>query len=244
MNIIPLGTILYQKVSFYRRIRHPSFGKNAYICIMNIRRMITALVLTICIGGAAQETATAQETAAQEKKAIKGFSGGMMVHGGFLSGCDNPYNYDAKGATFGIGGVAKVHLTDHFRVGFDGYFSTMGLHENIASGSHNKVFWSGALCDWFWKIGKIYPYIGTTVGGGMETAFYMFEGDKHDWLPEGNAVLHKQPFFALDPFAGIEYKVGEALHLTLKADWLLAINSDGLNRPMGPRLYFGFIFAH
>ena len=34
------------------------------------------------------------------------------------------------------------------------------------------------------------------------------------------------------------------LNLTLKADWLLAINSDGLNRPMGPRIYFGFIFAH
>ena len=30
-----------------------------------------------------------------------------------------------------------------------------------------------------------------------------------------------------------------ALRLTLKA-----INSDGLNRPMGPRVYFGFIFAH
>ena len=205
---------------------------------MNIRRMITALMLTICIGGAAHEAA------AQEKKAIKGFSGGMMVHSGYLSGCDNPYNYDAKGPTFGIGGVAKLHLTDHFRAGFEGYFSTMPLRKNIASGSHNKVFWSGALCDWYWKIGKIYPYIGTTVGGGMETAYYMFEGDKHDWLPEASAVFHKQPFFAVDPFVGVEYKVGEALHLTLKADWLLAINSDGLNRPMGPRLYFGFIFAH
>ena len=77
-----------------------------------------------------------------------------------------------------------------------------------------------------------------------ETAFYMFEGDKHDWTPETFTVFHKQPFFALDPFCGVEYKVGEALHLTLKADWLLGINSDGLNRPMGPRIYFGFIFAH
>ena len=34
------------------------------------------------------------------------------------------------------------------------------------------------------------------------------------------------------------------LRLTLKADWMLAINSDGLNRPMGPRVYFGFIFSH
>lgn len=26
--------------------------------------------------------------------------------------------------------------------------------------------------------------------------------------------------------------------------WLLAINNEGVNRPMGPRLYFGCIFAH
>ena len=65
-----------------------------------------------------------------------------------------------------------------------------------------------------------------------------------DWLPEGTTVLHKQPFFALDPYAGVEYKVGKALRLTLKADWMIAINSDGLNRPIGPRIYFGFIFAH
>jgi len=78
----------------------------------------------------------------------------------------------------------------------------------------------------------------------METALYMFEGDKYDWEPEGNVVLHKQPFFALDPFVGVEYAVGKALRLTLKADWMIAINSNGLNRPIGPRIYFGFIFAH
>ena len=176
-------------------------------------------------------------------KAIKGFSGGMMVHSGYLWGSDNPFNYNAAGATFGIGGVAKLHLTDHFRAGFEGYFSNMGLKKNIEDGSFNKVFWTGALCDWYWKIGKLYPYIGATVGGGMETAFYIFEGVKHDWLPE-DAVYNKKPFFALDPFAGVEYAVSDALHLTLKADWLLAFNKDGLNRPMGPRIYFGFIFSH
>ena len=29
-----------------------------------------------------------------------------------------------------------------------------------------------------------------------------------------------------------------------KVDWLMAIRSTGLNRPLGPRVYFGFIFAH
>ena len=199
---------------------------------------------TTSVAASAASAASAAASEHHETKAIKGFSGGMMVHTGYLSGGDNPFGYDAAGATFGIGGVAKLHLSKHFRAGFEGYFSNMGLHKGVSSGSFNKLFWTGALADCFWKVGKFYPYVGATVGGGMETAFYMFEGDKHDWLPEAAAVYNKKPFFAFDPFVGVEYAVGEALHLTLKADWLLAVNKDGLNRPMGPRIYFGFIFAH
>jgi len=187
---------------------------------------------------------SAIDMSAEEKKIIKGFSGGMMVHSGYQFGGDNPYNLNISSPTFGIGGCAKLHLTDHFRTGFEGYFSTAPIRRELESGSHNKLFWTGLLADWFWKCGKLIPYVGATVGGGMETSFYMFEGDKHDWQPEGMTVLRKQPFFAVDPYIGVEYAVGEALRLTLKADWLLAINSDGLNRPTGPRIYFGFIFAH
>ena len=58
----------------------------------------------------------------KDNKVIKGFSGGMMVHTGYLRGCDNPFDFNPKGMTFGIGGVAKLHITDHFRAGFEGYF--------------------------------------------------------------------------------------------------------------------------
>lgn len=178
---------------------------------------------------------------AQEKKFIKGYSGGMLVHTGYLSGGDNPYDFNPSGATFGIGGLVKLQITDHFRLGAEGYFSNMGL---MGNGSFNKLFWTGALCDWVWKTGKFHPYAGLTVGGGTETSYYMFEGNKEDWLPEAKAVFRKQPFFAVDPFIGVEYAAGKALRLTLKADWLMAINSEGMNRPSGPRLYFGFLFAH
>lgn len=184
------------------------------------------------------------DLSAGNDKFIKGFSGGMMVHSGYQFGSDSPYNLSISSPTFGIGGCAKLHMTNHFRAGFEGYFSTAPIRKELESGSHNKLFWTGLLADWFWKHGKFIPYVGATIGGGMETAFYMFEGDKHDWLPEGMSVLHKQPFFAIDPYVGVEYAVGEALRLTLKADWLLAINSNGLNQPTGPRIYFGFIFAH
>ena len=202
---------------------------------MNHLRLIISILLC-----AVAVTAGATEG----KKVIKGFSGGMMVHSGYQSGCDNPYGLDISSPTFGIGGCAKLHFTDHFRAGFEGYFSTAPVRDGVISGSHNKMFWTGALADWFWHFGKFIPYVGATAGGGMETALYIFEGDKHDWEPEGTTVLHKQPFFAFDPYAGVEYKVGKALRLTLKADWMIAINSDGLNRPVGPRIYFGFIFAH
>ena len=181
---------------------------------------------------------------AQDNKVIKGFSGGMMVHSGYQYGCDNPFCLEISAPTFGIGGCAKLHLSDHFRTGFEGYFSTAPIKRGAQSGSHNKLFWTGALADFFWGHGKLIPYIGTTLGGGMETAFFMFEGDKHDWALEGSTILHKQPFFAIDPYVGVEYIIGAALRLTLKADWMLALNSDGLNKPMGPRIYFGFIFAH
>lgn len=202
---------------------------------MKLNKIILTILLSVSLAAISQ---------AEENKLIKGFSGGMMAHTGYQFGGDNPYNLNISSPTFGIGGCAKLHFTKHFRSGFEGYFSTAPVRNGVQSGSHNKVFWAGLLADWYWKKGKIVPYIGTSIGGGMETSFYLFEGDKHDWELEAKTVLHKQPFFAIDPYIGIEYAVGEALRLTVKADWLLAINSDGLNKPMGPRIYFGFIFAH
>ena len=202
---------------------------------MKIRALILGILFSM--GGVAAMSA-------QDKEVVKGFSGGMMVHSGYQYGCDNPFGLNISSPTFGIGGCAKLHLSEHFRAGFEGYFSTAPIKRGVVSGSHNKLFWTGLLADWFFQRGKFIPYVGATLGGGMETSFFMFEGDKHDWVEEGRTVLHKQPFFAVDPYVGVEYAVGKALRLTLKADWLFALNADGLNEPMGPRVYFGFIFAH
>jgi hypothetical protein len=149
-----------------------------------------------------------------------------------------------QGPTFGIGGVARLHLSDHFRTGFEGYVSTMGLSKEISKGSHNKIFWTGLLADWYWQKGKFYPYAGVTIGGGMETTYLMFDGSSDDWQPESDAVFHKAGFVAVDPFVGCDIALGEAVRLTFKVDWLLAIRNSGLNKPYGPRLYVGFIFAH
>lgn len=45
----------------------------------------------------------------------------------------------------------------------------------------------------------------------VHTSFFLFEGNKNDWEIESRTLLHKQSFFALDPYIGLEYKVGSAL---------------------------------
>ncbi len=181
---------------------------------------------------------------AQDDKLIKGYAGGMMIHSGYLKGCDNPYDYNTAGVTLGIGGVLKVNLSKHFRTGFEGYVSTMRLGNDVAKGSFNKIFWTGLLGDWTWKWGRFYPYVGATVGGGVETSYYMFDGSADDWQPEERAVFHKEPLFVVDPFAGVEYALTASLRFTLKMDYLLAFNASQFNKPYGPRVYFGVIFAH
>lgn len=178
-----------------------------------------------------------------DKKVIKGFCGGMMIHSGYQFGGDNPRGFEPNGVTFGLGGVAKLQFTKHFRAGFEGYFSSVGLRKEVLNGSHNKIFWSGALVDWFCQQGRFYPYAGVSVGGGMETSLYMFDGNKHDWEPEEEIIYRKQPFGYIDPFVGCDFAAGKAIRLTLKADWIMAFNNEGLNRPLGPRIFLGVIFS-
>ena len=77
---------------------------------------------------------------AQEKKLLNGFDGGMMVHTGFLSGSLDAIGYYAKGAPLGIGGVIRLHIGEHFRVGSEGYVSTLNQRGN---GSYLKYGWGG-----------------------------------------------------------------------------------------------------
>ena len=76
----------------------------------------------------------------------------------------------------------------------------------------------------------------------METSLYMLGGDKSDWEKD-DIVYRKQPFGYVDPYIGVSYAVGGIIRLTLKTDWMFAVNNEGLNRPFGPRIYFGILFS-
>jgi hypothetical protein len=177
---------------------------------------------------------------AQEKKPLRGFDGGMMIHTGYLSGSLDAIGYEAKGAPTGIGGVIRLHLGEHFRFGTEGYVSTLSQRDN---GSYLKYGWGGFLADFYAVLGRFQPYAGVTLGGGAMTSLLMFEKPATAWAPIDGTRYHKQGFMAVDPFVGCDFIVSGPMHLTLKVDYLCAL-SDAKLLPQGPRAYFGFLFYH
>ena len=177
---------------------------------------------------------------AQERKPIQGFDGGMMVHSGFLRGTIGPDEIPANGTPFGIGGVIRLHLGKHLRIGSEGYVSNLNQRGN---GSYVKYGWGGILTDIYSVFGRFQPYAGITLGGGAATTLLMDESPDTAWAPINGTLYHKQGFMALDPYIGCDFIVGKAMHLTLKADTLHCFSEDGM-LPIGPRVYFGFLFYH
>lgn len=182
----------------------------------------------------------ALSVSAQEKKFLRGFDGGMMVHTGYLHGNLDAIGYEAKGLPIGIGGVIRLHLGEHFRIGSEGYVSTLGQRGN---GSYLKYGWGGILADFYKVLGKFQPYAGITLGGGSMTTLLMMEEPTSSWAPIDGTRYHKQGFMAIDPFIGCDFIVSGPMHLTLKVDGLFALSESKL-LPFGPRIYFGFLFYH
>lgn len=94
-----------------------------------------------------------------KNKVYQGFSGGMMLHTGYLFGQDknapvaaNGRTSSPQGALFGIGGALRVHLWKYLRTGFEGFVSTMpsattDCHDILKPGSYVRVGCGGVLAD-------------------------------------------------------------------------------------------------
>ncbi len=204
---------------------------------LKIIPILVALVLPLALG--------AQET----EKVYQGFSGGMMLHAGYLSGVNPNAPVSPQGLTKGIGGSMRVNLGRLLRVGMDGYVSTLSSGHSdakdlLADGSYIRTGFGGLLADLCWREGKWWPYFGVGVGGGSMKGLYILSGDQDDWLPETNVLFNKQSFFYAAPYVGADFCMTSKVHLTFKADWMLAIHDGTLLRPTGPRFYFGFMFCH
>lgn len=197
-------------------------------------------ILTIIMAIAVSTAAMAKEETG-EKKYKFGYDGGMMLHTGLLTGQIREIGYQAQGMPTGIGGAIKFHIGKYFRVGTEGYVSTM---KQMKNGSTIKFGWGGILADVRFATRILMPYIGATIGGGARTSTLMFEGSNKDWVEEESVIFHKQPFLAIAPFVGTDFIVTPKFHLTLKFDYLCPISGGTLLMPTGPRLYFGFLMFH
>lgn len=187
---------------------------------------------------------------------FQGFSGGMMLHAGYMFGQDKhaPVSSDGQlcspqGAAFGIGGCLRVHLWKHFRTGFEGGVSTMNSNTTdcrnvLKQGSFIRTGYGGVLADAYWRIKKTWLYIGGSTGGGSVNGLYILDGDRNSWEQDANSTFHKQSFFYINPYFGCDYCLTDKVHLTFRCDWMLSIHHSELLLPTGPRIYFGFMFCH
>ena len=195
---------------------------------------------------------TVSTVQAQEKKGkfdYAGFSGGMMIHTGYLYGgsialtaATNEILYlpqELSGAPIGIGGVARIHFGKHLRVGFEGYNTTLkyGKYDSYAS-----IGWGGGLADCMWRFGKWAPYIGGTFGGGSFKNLTLIAPTPLDEVVETHSSFRKYGFVTVVPFAGVEFAMTEKIRLNVKIDWMVNLSNPQSDFVSGPRVYFGFSF--
>ncbi len=205
-----------------------------------MKRILSLLLLSLlCLG-----PLSAQE---QERHplAYNGFSGGMMLHAGWVARGDVQVGLSSPqtiaGVPLGIGGALRVRFGDHLRVGTEGYTSSLGYGDY---GSSLSIGWGGLLVDYCFRFGDFMPYAGLTIGGGVVENLTLSSEPEVDWLPEANISFRSYGVGVVAPFVGVEYGLTERMSPTVKADWMMAMGRSHSDFPSGPRCYIGFMFNH
>ena len=179
----------------------------------------------------------------------RGFSGGMMLHTGYVGSKDlnitslqgTVHKQKVGGAPVGIGGAIKLMFGRHFRIGAEGYVSTLyyGRHD-----SHAKTGWGGILADCVWNLGRWSLFAGGTIGGGSQTNITIMSTIGEDYIAEENISYRQYGFAAIAPFVGAEYAVTPRINIVMKIDYLLNVTNPADDFVTGPRIYIGFMFGH
>jgi len=180
-----------------------------------------------------------------KKMSFQGYSGGMMLHTGYLSGGEvNIANFSEKiniqGMPFGIGGLLRFHFGKYLRIGGEGYNSTLHYWKNK---SYANLGWGGLLMDCQWKINKFTIFGGVTIGGGSLKNTTILNNISAHSLKE-NAVYQQHTLMIADPFIGMEYALAQRVHLIAKIDCILNLTEKPSDFAIGPRFYVGIVFFH
>ena len=212
---------------------------------------LAALLLLGAMSSAAREHDSSNARPRKSPLAFSGYSGGMMIHSGYVSAGNVtftppnggvPVTAKISGLPLGIGGALKIHFGKHLRIGTEGYSSNLRYGKN---GSYEHTGWGGLLADGVLPLGRWFPFAGITLGGGGVKNVTALQDTTGDFaLDDGTTSYRKYTFMALAPFIGVEYALTARIHLVLKADWLLDATSRQSDFVRGPRVYFGFMFCH
>ena len=215
-------------------------------------RLLYILLFCASIAWANNDTTT---ITTNKPRVFQGCSGGMMVHAGYLFGqptealLPSGQSISPQGLTYGLGGSMRVNLWKHLRVGCEGFSSNLKTeasdqHKFLQKGSYIRTGWGGIIADACWRMERVWPFIGGSVGGGAMRTLSIVEGSQDDWQAEGIAILHKQGFGYINPYIGMDYCITKRIHATFRIDWMLAFANEQLVFPTGPRLYVGIMFCH
>ncbi|MDR1113407.1 MAG: hypothetical protein LBL18_06600 [Bacteroidales bacterium] len=195
-------------------------------------------------------TLQAQSDTEKAKLRFSGFSGGMALHTGYLYAGKPVFRTLAGVATVGekqhgmpvgIGGVVKFHFGRHFRVGSEGYSSTLIYGKTKSRWS---LSWGGLLADCQWQVKRWTWFAGGTAGFGAVRHLVLLDANSSDLQIEQQSVYHKYNVIILVPFVGVEYALTGTVHLCLKLDYAFNVSNRQPDFAEGLRVYFGFSFYH
>ena len=215
---------------------------NTSLNIKNTKKLLSKKIFlfSICIVIFLHSNA---QNADSKKFNFRGYSGGMMLHTGYLYSGKmniNAQKIIIQGFPTGIGGAMRFHFGKNFRVGGEGYASTLSYGEK--NNSYISLGWGGLLVDYHWQINKFSIFFGGTLGGGgiknvtvTNTAINSIKE---------NAIYQKYSIMIVDPFVGMEYGFTQRMSVTAKIDWILNISEKRTDLPTGARVYLGFSFFH
>lgn len=240
---------------------------------MRQKRILFSLLTLLAVAVSAwagDSTEVQNQKKERDVKIVTGFSGGMQLHIGYafsqspdalfrnasLRDLSNVTDLPNDGVTLGLGGALRMHLIDHIHLGIEGGVNTMPL---MKSGSNIRTGWGDVFCDFYFPLGPIRPLVGLGVGGGSSKRLFVPSNAEQTVNPGSQTVYNASytttPFFLLDPYIGLEFKLGGHSAMLIRVDYMLPFGSNGsvLSKqdvswsnfitPSGPRLYVGIMFG-
>jgi len=187
----------------------------------------------------------AQQDNTGKKMNFQAYSGGMMLHTGYVFGGKlniDDYNQNIKiqGVTFGIGGTLRFNFGKHLRTGLEGYSTSVNYGKNK---SYMTLGWGGLLIDCKWDVKKLCVFVGGTIGGGAVKNVTVVNDTNIN--PIGKTALYrKYAVILVDPFIGIEYALSPKIRLIAKADYIINVGKQQPDFATGVRVYAGVVFFH